>query len=103
MAHHEIENGVRIAIGPCWIAPEHVIDASTIVLAARHLAVAVVVCFASGLGKSLDFVAFGMLDKTEVRVRVSSWLVEVDAQRAQSSAEPILKMKLFVFCAFPSD
>ena len=65
-------------------------------LPAWHLAVAVVVRLPSRVGKSLHFVAFGVLDKAKVRVRIAPRLIEVDAQGSQPTTEPVLKVEFLV-------
>jgi len=68
MTQNQVEHGITIAVRVRRVAPEHVIDLPPVVLAARHLRIAVVVNLAARIGQPLDFETFGELHEPEVWV-----------------------------------
>ena len=103
MAKNEVEDRIAVSVRLGRIATEHVVDLPPVVLAARHLAVAVVVGLAPRVGKTLELVAFCMLHKPKVGVRIAPRRIVVQAEPAETSLEPVLEMELLVATPFALD
>ena len=95
----EVKYGILIAIRYFWIAPEHIVDLSAVMFAARGLAIAIKIRFAAWITETLEFESFSKLDKTEIRIGVAARRVKVETQGFKSPLEPVLKMELLVAAA----
>ena len=100
---HQVENGIPVAVRPFRIASENIEDLASVVLAARDLAVAVVIRFASGIGQPLDLVAFRVAHEPEVGVGVAAGLIVVLADAVETGLEPVLEVELLVLLTFAVD
>ena len=59
MAENQIEHRIAVPVGLVGITAKHVVDLPAVMLAAGHLAVAVVVSFSPWVGEGLEFIALG--------------------------------------------
>lgn len=100
MTYNQIKNRITVAIGVIWISSEDIEDVSSIVLTPGKLTIAIVICFTTRISQRLEFVPFGVMNKSEIRIGIAPWLVEVFTNVLQAPPEPILEMELFVVAPF---
>jgi hypothetical protein len=101
MTQDQVENRIAIAVGFGRITTKDVIHPSAVVFAARKLAVAVIIRFATRICEALELVSFWEMNQCEVRVCVSAWGVILEIKCLQAILEPVLEMELFVSRASP--
>ncbi len=104
MAYNEINDRVLFASSTLvfvfcevfWITTEDVENLSPVVVSGRHLAVCIVVAFATGPFQTLDLVALGVFDQAKIGVGIAPGALVVDSKLLNALLEPVLKMKFLV-------
>lgn len=68
MAQHEIEHRIAVTAGLGRVALEDIVNLPSVVFAARHLTVAVVIGLTPRIGQPLELVTLRRADKAEILV-----------------------------------
>src|SRR5580692_12515626 len=72
VAQDKIEHRVVVAVRLLRVASEYVVNLPPVMLAAWYLAVAIVICFAARISKSLELKTFGKAYEAKIWIGVAS-------------------------------